>query len=85
MVRSVYEHCKLPISIKIRIRESYETTLSFVKMLDEAGASMLTVHGRTRDQKGVNTGIADWTQICNLKKCLQIPLIANGNIQVHFD
>lgn len=84
MVCSVYKYCRLPISVKIRIRDDYNKTLKFAKMLDEAGASLLTVHGRTREQKGVNTGIADWTQISNLKKDLQIPIIANGNIQVYF-
>lgn len=82
MVNSVYKHCRLPISVKIRIRNNYDETLKFAKMLDEAGASLLTVHGRTREQNGVNTGIADWSQITQLKHDLNIPIIANGNIQV---
>ncbi|GMR53331.1 hypothetical protein PMAYCL1PPCAC_23526, partial [Pristionchus mayeri] len=85
ILSAVRDHCKLPISAKIRIREDREQTKEYAKRLVEAGATMLTVHGRTREMKGVKTGLADWTRIRDVVDVVDVPVIANGNIQMGGD
>ena len=51
---------------------------TWCRQLQDAGAQLLTLHGRTRDQ-GFK-GAADWSAIAAVKQSLTIPLIANGDI-----
>lgn len=81
MVKKTSQQIKIPVSCKIRIFPSLEKTISYAKMLVKAGASMLTVHGRTREQKGALTGLADWNVIASVKAAVDVPVYANGNIQ----
>lgn len=82
MVAKVHKHCRLPISVKIRVLEDVNDAVNYARVIENAGASMLTVHGRLREQKGPNTGVADWNKIKQIQNALRIPVVANGNIQV---
>jgi len=85
LIRSMIENARLKsgarITAKIRIMENEEVTLRYARLIERAGASLLTVHGRTREQRGQNTGLADWQIIAKIKQIIRIPVLANGNIQ----
>jgi len=52
--------------------------VAWCRRLESAGAQLLTLHGRSREQ-GFR-GAADWAAIATVKQALTVPLIANGDI-----
>jgi tRNA-dihydrouridine synthase 1 len=87
LIRTLHENLEVPVTAKIRILETKERSLEYAKMVVEAGAQVLTVHGRTREQKGHNTGLADWDYIKYIRDNLprEVVMFANGNILWHED
>lgn len=74
----------VPVSVKTRLGwTSPDEILSFAKVVEEAGADLLTVHGRTKSQG--YSGTADWEQIRKVKNTLRIPVFANGSIMAPAD
>ena len=69
----------------MRIKPDLEETLAFARLLQNAGASVVCVHGRTRQQKGNNPGKADWDVIAKVKAELDIPVVANGGVATFED
>jgi tRNA-dihydrouridine synthase 1 len=82
LINKLHQHLDVPVTAKIRILETKEKTLEYARKVLSAGASVLTVHGRHRDQKGHKTGLADWSVIRFLRDHLpkETVLFANGNI-----
>ncbi|HEY9651339.1 MAG TPA: tRNA dihydrouridine synthase DusB [Coleofasciculaceae cyanobacterium] len=80
IVRAVVQAVNVPVTVKTRIgwTDKEINILDFAKRMEDAGAKMITVHGRTRAQ-GYN-GPAKWEWIGRVKEILSIPVIANGDI-----
>ena len=69
----------VPLSVKIRLGWSDPNDcLEFSKVLEAAGADLITVHGRTKAQG--YSGKADWNKIAEVKKGVAIPVLANGDV-----
>jgi tRNA-dihydrouridine synthase 1 len=87
LIKTLHEQLDVPITAKMRILDTKERTLDYAKMILDAGASIITVHGRQREQKGHNTGLADWTVLRYLREQLppETVIFANGNILQHDD
>ena len=80
IVETVVNAVQVPVTVKTRLGwdENEISILEFVQGLQEAGAAMLTLHGRTRSQGYMGT--ANWDWIRRVKAVLSIPVIANGDI-----
>ena len=87
MIHTLHENLSIPVTAKIRVLDTKEATLAYAQNVLRAGASILTVHGRRREQKGHITGVADWEMIRFLRDNLppETVLFANGNVLQHGD
>lgn len=80
----VYETARvLKKPLTIKIRKGYDADSvnaeQVAKIAEEAGASAIAVHGRTREQ--FYSGIADWEIIKKVKQSVNIPVIGNGDVK----
>lgn len=87
LISTLHAELEVPVTAKIRILHTREATLAYARNVLSAGASILTVHGRLREQKGHLTGLADWDTIRWLREQLpkETVMFANGNILEYDD
>jgi len=85
MVENLAKNLKVPVTCKIRILPKEEDTMHLVRVIEKAGCSLLTVHGRTKEQNKQKVGKCDWDMIRKIKKSVSIPVFANGGIFCYED
>lgn len=80
IVSSVVQAVKCPVTVKIRSGwdSQHINAVSVAKVCEEAGASAICVHARTRSQG--YSGKADWNIIKAVKENVNIPVIGNGDV-----
>ena len=80
IVDAVCKAVDVPVTVKCRLGwdKGNLNVLDFTKRMEDNGAALVTVHGRTRAM--LYTGTADWDMIHKVKDQLTIPVIANGDI-----
>lgn len=85
IVSSVVASVNCPVTVKIRSGwdNNNINAVEVAKIIEEAGASAITIHPRTRSQG--YSGHASWDIIKQVKKAVNIPVIGNGDIKNCFD
>jgi nifR3 family TIM-barrel protein len=80
IIERMVERCGAPVSAKFRTGWDAETAdpVGFARTIEAAGASMITIHARTRGQ--FYHGAADWDVIAAVKAAVSIPVIGSGDV-----
>lgn len=80
VVKAMVEAVHVPVTVKMRLGWTRETEncVELAQAVEEAGASAITVHGRTRED--FYTGHADWEKIGEVVQAVHIPVFGNGDV-----
>lgn len=80
IVRTVKSQIDIPLSVKFRLGYTVDEMnyVEYGQRMQEAGVDFITIHARTRSQ--MYGGKADWKKIAELKRNVDIPVFANGDV-----
>lgn len=85
IVKAIVSEVDVPVTAKFRSGWTNEdrNAVEFAKCLEQAGASLLAVHGRSARQ--MYRGAADWDVIAQVKKAVSVPVAGSGDVFSHQD
>jgi nifR3 family TIM-barrel protein len=85
IVETMAAAVKIPVTVKIRLSTDRHplSTADFALRMEAAGAAMITLHGRTREQ--YYSGKADWQQLRRVREAVPVPVMGNGDIRTPGD
>ena len=78
LVAAAARELAVPVTVKIRIFDDYARTLAYCLLLQEAGASLITIHPRLRHHR--EEVLADWSVVVRVRRQLRIPVVLNGDL-----
>ncbi|MCR4875511.1 MAG: tRNA-dihydrouridine synthase family protein [Clostridia bacterium] len=79
IIKAAKDNTSKPVTVKMRLGFDTINAVEFALAMQEAGADLLTVHGRTR--KEMYMGHSHWDEIAKVVKAVNIPVIANGDVE----
>ena len=80
IVRASVRAVRIPVTVKIRSGwdDASRNAVEVARRVQDAGASMIAVHGRTRVQ--LYSGRADWDVVARIREMLEIPVLGSGDV-----
>jgi tRNA-dihydrouridine synthase B len=79
VINAMAKAVKIPVTVKMRAgwNEASRNAPELARMVEDAGAAAVTIHGRTAEQS--YTGSADWNLVADVASRLSIPVLGSGD------